>query len=97
MLASARMMDGKLILETNVSDLTAAAVVLRYNALTDIERSLLGSRIPLRWAVRRAPMNGVRERAFRSGQIPLKNISAAADGTGAQVKDCYKLQCNLTG
>ena len=37
-LARARMMDGKLILVTNVPDLTAIDVVARYKALADIER-----------------------------------------------------------
>ena len=37
-LARARMMDGKLILVTNVPDLAPADVVARYKALADIER-----------------------------------------------------------
>ena len=37
-LAHARLMDGKLLLVTNVTDLAAAAVVERYKALADIER-----------------------------------------------------------
>jgi transposase len=37
-LAQARMMDGKLLLVTNVADLTPTEVVLRYKSLTDIER-----------------------------------------------------------
>ena len=37
-LARARLMDGKLLLVTNVSDLGAPAIVERYKALADIER-----------------------------------------------------------
>jgi transposase len=37
-LARSRMMDGKLILVTNVSDLEPVEVVSRYKALADIER-----------------------------------------------------------
>lgn len=37
-LAHARLFDGKLVLVTNVQDLTPAEVVLRYKALADIER-----------------------------------------------------------
>ena len=37
-LARARLMDGKLLLVTNVKDLTAAEVVKRYKSLADIER-----------------------------------------------------------
>jgi transposase len=37
-LARARLMDGKLLLVTNVDDLSAAAIVERYKALADIER-----------------------------------------------------------
>jgi hypothetical protein len=37
-LARARLMDGKLLLVTNVNDLSAAEVVERYKALADIER-----------------------------------------------------------
>ena len=37
-LAQAQLMDGKLMLVTNVSDLTAAEIVQRYKALADIER-----------------------------------------------------------
>jgi len=37
-LAHARMMDGKLLLVTNVEDLTAQEVVRRYKSLADIER-----------------------------------------------------------
>ena len=37
-LAQARLMDGKLLLATNVADLTPTEVVLRYKSLADIER-----------------------------------------------------------
>ena len=37
-LAQARLMDGKLLLVTNVADLTPPEVVLRYKSLADIER-----------------------------------------------------------
>jgi len=37
-LAQARLMDGKLLLVTNVADLTPTEVVLRYKSLADIER-----------------------------------------------------------
>ncbi len=37
-LAQAQLMDGKLMLVTNVADLTPAEVVQRYKALADIER-----------------------------------------------------------
>ena len=37
-LAQAQLMDGKLMLVTNVADLTAAEIVQRYKALADIER-----------------------------------------------------------
>ena len=37
-LARARMMDGKLLLVTNVADLTPAEIVQRYKSLADIER-----------------------------------------------------------
>ena len=37
-LARAQLMDGKLMLVTNVSDMSAAEVVKRYKALADIER-----------------------------------------------------------
>jgi len=37
-LARARLMDGKLLLVSNVDDLSAAAIVERYKALADIER-----------------------------------------------------------
>ena len=37
-LALARMMDGKLLLVTNVSDLSPSDIVARYKALADIER-----------------------------------------------------------
>jgi len=37
-LAQAELMDGKLLLVTNVADLTPVEVVQRYKALADIER-----------------------------------------------------------
>jgi transposase len=37
-LAQAQLMDGKLMLVTNVADLTPAEIVQRYKALADIER-----------------------------------------------------------
>ena len=41
--AQAELMDGKLLLATNVADLTPTEVVQRYKALADIER---GFRVP---------------------------------------------------
>jgi hypothetical protein len=38
-------MDGKLLLVTNVKDLTPAEVVKRYKSLADIERGFRGKRL----------------------------------------------------
>ncbi|WP_412524105.1 IS1634 family transposase [Burkholderia sp. S-53] len=40
--ALARMMDGKLLLVTNVADLTPVEVIARYKSLADIERGFRG-------------------------------------------------------
>jgi hypothetical protein len=90
MLASARMMDGKLILETKVPDLTAPTVMpFRCNTLAyGAERSRLPDTLKMTGKIcsdERRPRTGI---SF--GAAPLENISAAADGTGAQGKDCYK-------
>ena len=47
-LAQARLMDGKLLLVTNVADLTPTEVVLRYKSLADIERGCSRARSRLR-------------------------------------------------
>jgi len=64
-LARARMMDGKLILVTNVPDLTAADVVARYKALADIERGfrVLKSEIDIAPVFHRLP-NRIRAHAL---------------------------------
>ena len=59
------MMDGKLILVTNVPDLAAADVVARYKALADIERGfrVLKSQIDIAPVYHRLP-NRIRAHAL---------------------------------
>jgi hypothetical protein len=63
-LARARLMDGKLLLVTNVTDLSAAEVVERYKALADIERGfrVLKSEIEIAPVFHRLP-NRIRAHA----------------------------------
>lgn len=64
-LARARMMDGKLILVTNVPDLTSTEIVSRYKALADIERGfrVLKSEIDIAPVFHRLP-NRIRAHAL---------------------------------
>ncbi|GAB4088304.1 hypothetical protein GCM10028785_09730 [Hydrogenophaga soli] len=65
-LARAQAMDGKLLLVTNVADLTPSEVVRRYKALADIERGfrVLKSEIEIAPVFHRLPSASRRMRAF---------------------------------
>ena len=100
-LAQARLMDGKLLLVTNVADLTPAEVVQRYKSLADIERGfhVLKSQIeiaPMFHRLGPAPRHadaaeGRRQQGFaRAGACAAAPVAAPPRASGGR-PNCRRL------
>lgn len=88
-LAQARLMDGKLVLATNVADLTPIEIVQRYKSLADIERGfhVLKSEIEIAPMFHRLP-DRIRAHALICRRFDLRTILGRLARAASQAGPC---------